>query len=176
MCIKMSDFMLNSSRIIIIENCNYSVIKVFFYLITMAAVASKMVCICVFIAALCQWAPRPATDSSQSLLWTNWTASMREVRLHFAPCSKELKRQEAYEVTWQLPGRATSTNPVMHILYSNTQQVPLPNVTHLQSDYLSCGQVHLGHTTAQTGCYMFALLYSECKHSITTMKEKVSSQ
>lgn len=32
-----------------------------------------------FIVVLCQWAPRLDTDSSQSLLWINWTASMREV-------------------------------------------------------------------------------------------------
>lgn len=69
-----SDFMRCSFGIIflitVIENSDYSVVKVF-STITMVGVVGKMVCVRVFfffIVGLCQWAPRLVTGSSQSLL------------------------------------------------------------------------------------------------------------
>lgn len=66
--------------------------------------ASSSVCVSVWGGlGLCQWAPRLAIDSSPSLAWTNWTASMREVirgTLNFY--SVVLMTGSINMITWQL--------------------------------------------------------------------------
>lgn len=95
-----------------------------------------------FVTVLCLWELRRATGFSPSQLWTNWTVSTREVR----------------QKLFHSVGSVSHYSSVYSDFLLNKNKLVKHTATESRGisvcclRFLSCDQVHVGHTVTQMDC------------------------